>query len=347
MAKKGLGTKNPGSPPNAGSPREAAAESPEKKPRREADPDPEAGAARVSSASSFDLRCLQGMFEKFALEVTGKLNSQLQEGFDKQNDRIDSIARKANDTDQKLIELTAAVTSSNTTAQQALQTVADMRKDNNRSYAPSEASTEVPLSERLRGFRPQQPPAPTANPSSTESSPDNDGQTILIGGFPRDTEKQNMQAFITEKLGNTSGIIDLEAKYKLGSTALMRFRTPTLMWSFMRARPSLTYEGKTLFFTIPKSPFERQRDKKISVMRSSIETLAPDTMKVTVLWSEKLVQINGIPVARYCAISSTMQLSVAQLQNAGFASSKAMIMEKYNKALETNEVNASDVKDWS
>eukprot|EP00972_Heterocapsa_arctica_P083971 12369983-Heterocapsa_arctica.AAC.1 len=58
-----------GSPTNAGSPREA--ESPGKKPRRDPDADAHAvpGAARGSAqAPAVDLRCLQGMFEKFALE---------------------------------------------------------------------------------------------------------------------------------------------------------------------------------------------------------------------------------------------------------------------------------------
>jgi len=293
------------------------------------------------------------MFDKFALDVTEKLNKQMQEGFEKQADKINAVARKTSELDQKLIEMSASVSASSTVAQQALQAVTDLKKNIN-SNAPSEASTEVPMSTRLSGFAssfraqaPRPAPAPVPRYPDCEKSPDNDGLTILVGGFPRDTERQRMQEFLTEKLSTTEGITDIEAKYRLGSTALMRFRTSNLMWAFMRSRPSITFEEKSLFFTIPKSPTERARDKKLVLMRTALENLLPADKKATIQWSEKVVQVDNKTVARFCIESMEMQMSASQLRAASITASKSMIMEKFKTLLESSAPLPSDIKDWS
>jgi hypothetical protein len=336
----------------------AALRSPEKKARTDGEGVPvepmDATSPSAPSAPPLDVRCLQDLFDKFAIQVTEKLNQQMKEGMDKQNEKLDTLARKTTDLDQKLFEMDAKVTASNALAQQALQTATALKAD--ASKAPSEASTEAPppLSARLRAHFPAAPPPPTPRTAGTtriddcEKSPDNDGQTILIGGFPRDTERQIMQEFLTTKLGDTPGMLDIEPKYRLGSIALMRFRSPTQMWTFMRQRPKLQYESKDIFFTIPKSPSERSRDKKLNTMRAALQSFLPGTKTVTVSWMERTLLIDGKLVARYSAESGAMQLSAVQLKNAEVASSKTMIMEKYTAMLATTSAtSASDVKDWS
>ena len=179
----------------------------------------------------------------------------MKEEFEKHTDKTNKVATKASELDQKLIEINANVFASFTMAQQAMQAVADLKKDMGSSKAPSEASTEAPFSTRFKSYIPsyQIPPQhpPVAMYSDCEKSPDNDGATVLAGGFPRDTGRQKMQEFLTEKLSNTQGIKDLEAKHRLGSTALLRFRTPTAMWTFMRSRPTIQFEGKKLFLHRP------------------------------------------------------------------------------------------------
>ena len=272
--------------------------SPEKKPRRDepADPgtdeDSPIATPRGQGITGVDLSCLQGMFEKFAVKVTTKLNIHMGEEFEKHSDKINKVTTKASEMDQKLIEINATVSASSNMAQQALQAVADLKKDvaMGSSKAPSEASTEVPFSSRFKSYIPsyqvhhQHPPV--ALFSDCERSPDNDGTTVLVGGLPRDTERRKMQEFLTEKLSNIQGIKDLEAKYRLGSTALMRFRTPTAMWTLMRSRPTIQFEDKKLFFTIPKSPAERNRDKKLVITRNTIELNIPSDKKVTIQWNE-------------------------------------------------------------
>ena len=332
--------------------------SPEKKPRRDEpagtdEDDSPVVTPRGQGITGVDLSCLQGMFEKFAVEVTTELNTQMKEEFEKHTDKINQVTTKTSEMDQKLIEINANVSASSTMAQQALQAVADLKKEVSMgsSKAPSEASTEVPLSSRFKSyipsyqFNPQHPPV--ASPSDCERSPDNDGTTVLVGGFPRDTERQTMQDFLTEKLGSTIGIKDLEAKYRLGSTALMRFKTPTLMWTFMRSRPTIQFEDKKIFFTIPKSPAERSRDKKLVIMRNTIELNIPSDKKVTIQWNEKAIMIDNMTVARYCPEKKEMQLSASQLRASNITMTTKTIMGKFQASLETSAPSASNIKDWS
>ena len=339
-----------------------AIRSPEKKPRHD-EPDAQVIGTdeddspvvtpRGQGITGVDLSCLQGMFEKFAFEVTTKLNTQMKEEFEKHTDKINQVTTKTSEMDQKLIEINANVSASSTMAQQALQAVADLKKEVSMgsSKAPSEASTEVPFSSRFKSYiptyqvTPQHPPV--ASSSDCERSPDNDGTTVLVGGFPRDTERQKMQEFLTTNLGSTIGIKDLEAKYRLGSTALMRFKTPTLMWTFMRSRPTIQFEDKKIFFTIPKSPAERNRDKKLVIMRNTIELIIPSDKKATIQWNEKAIMIDNMTVARYCPVKNEMQLSASQLRSSNITMTTKTIMEKYQASLETSAPSASNIKDWS
>ena len=129
-------TKKPGSGSTSPTNVTPPLRSPEKKPRVDGD-DHEQGHPSV------DVKCLQGMFDRFAIEVAEKLNKQLMEGFERQNSKIDSVAKKAMDMDQELHEMQSSVSSSHVMAQQALQAV-NTRKSELSSKAPSEASTEVP-----------------------------------------------------------------------------------------------------------------------------------------------------------------------------------------------------------
>ena len=168
--------------------------SPEKKLRREepagTDGDSPVVTPRGQGITGVHLSCLQGMFEKFAVEVTTKLNTQMKEEFEKHTDKINQVTTKTSEMDQKLIEINANVSASSTMAQQALQAVADLKKDvaMGSSKAPSEASTEVPFSSRFKTYipsyqvNPQHPPV--ALLSDCERSPDNDGTTVLVGVSP-------------------------------------------------------------------------------------------------------------------------------------------------------------------
>ena len=329
--------------------------SPWKKPRRE---DPAGLATDEDSpvvtprGPGVDLSCLQGMFEKFAVEVTEKLNKQMKEEFEKHTDKINKVSTKVSELDQKLIEINANVSASSTMAQQAMQAVAGLKKAMGSSRAPSEASTEAPFSTRFKSYVPsyQVPPQhpPVAMYPDCEKSPDNDVATVLVGGFPRDTGCQKMQEFFAEKLSNTQGIKDLEAKYRLGSTAFMRFRTPIAMWTFMRSRPTVQFEDKKLFFTVPKSPAERGRGKKLVIMRSTVGLIIPTDKKATTQWSEKAVQIDSMTVARFGMGAKEMQLSASQLKAANTTTTTTKtIMEKYTTLLETSAPMPSNIKDWS
>ena len=92
------------------------------------------------------------------------------------------------------------------------------------------------------------------------------------------------------------------------------------------------------------SPPDMQFHPWLVGMRQAIESLIPSTKKASVMWNDKLVQIDGLTVARYCSETSTMQLSASQLRQAGVTASKAMIMEKFEQ---NSSTSASDIKDWS
>ena len=118
------------------------------------------------------------------------------------------------------------------------------------------------------------------------------------------------------------------------------------MWTFMRSRPTIQFEDKKLFLTIPKSPAERGRDRKLVIMRNTIELNIPTDKKATIQWNEKVVQIDNMTVARYCMEAKEMQLSASQLRAANITTTTTT-MEKYKTLLETSAPSASNIKDWS
>ena len=129
----------------------------------------------------------------------------------------------------------------------------------------------------------------STNPYSTASSSGSDldnqyslvparRRVLALGGFPRDTDGQDIQTYITNHvLPHHSSLFDGHPKGRLTSTARLICRTPDDMWKFLKSM-----KGKRLSFTdssgiahelwhgIDKSASEQLRSRRVSHLVKAI-----------------------------------------------------------------------------
>jgi hypothetical protein len=269
--------------------------------------------------------------------------------------------KKATD-DAKAAALTAQLT-----AKQAIEKITDMKDDyakNCGSRAPSEASTEAGGAFRYsyldaakaREDKAQAPRAAPALPPRSagghgmQKSPENDGYTLVAGGFERDTPADTMQEWLTTTLmKQIPDATDAKPVYKKGSTAHVKFKTRDDVWRFLKDRSEhIGPNGTKLWFSFPKSREERIYGSTLSTFKRTLTTLLPADSQVMIRWDEGLVKVNEIVIARISPDDSTkIEISEKQLLNAKTKLTAAMINAKLAELRANTDAAARDVTDWS
>ena len=89
-------------------------------------------------------------------------------------------------------------------------------------------------------------------------------RTAVIGGFPRDTDRNEIIKFInTNIVKETDPNIDELFAYKFGSIGFVRFQTTSQMWDFITKqndKPKPKFDGKEVWSAVSKSPSERKAE---------------------------------------------------------------------------------------
>ena len=260
----------------------------------------------------------------------------------------------------------AAALAAQLTAKQAIEKVTDMKDDtkNGSSRAPSEASTEAGgafHSSYLGAARAQEVKAPAtcaatalpprvAGSPGTQKSPENDGYTVVAGGFDRDTAADTMQEWLTSILmKQIPDATDAKPVYKKGSTAHVKFKTRDAVWRFLKERSEhLGPTGTKLWFSFPKSREERIYGSTLSTFKRTLVALLPADTQVMTRWDGGLVKVNEIVVARVSPDDNTkIEISEKQLLNAKTKLTSAKIKAKLAEMRANTDAAARDVRDWS
>ena len=176
--------------------------------------------------------------------------------------------------------------------------------------------------------------------------PDNDGKTLLLGGFPRDTARDEIQQFLNAHVNIMSGVESSEPKYRLGSTALIHFREPRAMWNMMREKPNLQLNDNRLWTTLPKSEEERDRDSHLTSMAKAVEHHHQGTRPI-INWRMASILVNNIPVARLAVNGAGMEVSASRLTMAGVGVTAVALWEKYEEIRKSkNGAAVLEARDW-
>ena len=167
----------------------------------------------------------------------------------------------------------------------------------------------------------------------------------MAGGFPRDTDRADMEEALRPLLAQVRGLADIKAKYNKGSVALLRFTSSSLMWNMMRSKPSIRFGVKEVWFSLPKSSEERSRDTALGTTRRVLEGHSAEA-SVTISWQEGLVSVGGSPVAKFDMDTMKMVFSASQLTHAGITKTAEEVSAEIAALLRGTPAGASNVSDW-
>ena len=222
-------------------------------PHAAADQDPEEDA-RAEDISDKVSKKIEDKMETMLSTLIAKLNEKIDlqtEKFEKMevgtkkgmrhlNSKIDDLNKK---NDKANIETKAIATSAQEVAKAALdqlddikKLIVDLEKKPPLTFVAAAAGSPAAAAATPAAFstfsRAAPPPPTFLIPHRAElagsipKSSDNDGFTLMAGGFPRNCARDILQDFITkEMIGKHDGLHDGKAIYREGSTALLYFTT--------------------------------------------------------------------------------------------------------------------------
>ena len=278
---------------------------------------------------------------------------------------VDDIRKAVSDIKKATDDVKAAALAAQPPAKQAVEKVTDMKDDmkNGSSRALSEASTEAggTFSYSYLGAAKAQeskapaPRAATALPprvadSIVPKSPENDGYTLVAGGFDRDTAADTMQEWLTNNfMKQIPDAIGAKPVYKKGSTAHVKFKTRDAVWHFLKERSEhLGPAGAKLWFSFPKSREERIYGSTLSTFKRTLVALLPADTQVTIRWDEGLFKVSEIVVARVSpSDNAKTEISEKQLRTAKTKLTTATINSKLAEIRANTDAAVRDVTDWS
>ena len=183
-----------------------------------------------------------------------------------------------------------------------------------------------------------------------QKSPENDGYTLVAGGFERDTAADTMQEWLTSTLmKQIPDATDAKPVYKKGSTAHVKFKTRDAVWRFLKERSEHHGpNGMKLWFSFPKSREERIYGSTLSTFKRALVSLLPADTQVMIRWDEGLVKVNEIVIARVSPDDGTkIEISEKQLINAKTKLTSAKINSKITELRANTDAAVRDVTDWS
>ena len=281
--------------------------------------------------------------------------------------RFDALAAKLvehdlhrNETNAQLRELTAKTDSATTAATRALEEVLNLKQEIAQASRPtSDASTAGSV--RRPSFQTPRaraapsspmtgtpPHAPVPGADGPQRAPDDDGLTLLLGGFPRDTPEAEMTTWLNENIIGIHDIATKKPKYPKGSVALLSFNNPTSLWKVLKNPPILKYGDSRIWCTIPKTIEARARASALSTMRKALDEHKPMDTNISVLYTHGYLKCGDFIVGRVNPLDhGHVELSVQQLTTAGFTASRETIMKSFTNLRKTTMLGVRDVSDWS
>ena len=158
---------------------------------------------------------------------------------------------------------------------------------------------------------------PPANGQSNVDASDKYSRTVVLGGFPRDTEKQEMVKLITSNIitSEMQGVEEVYG-YRSGSIGFVRFETTKHMWDFLKcynSKAKAKIAEKDIWAAVSKSPAERKKAKALSrCKRALIEVGLVQPEQVRVDYSGGLVFANRVCIAEWKLSGSDSELSFDQ-----------------------------------
>ena len=292
-------------------------------------------------------------------EVMDSLRADLFLRFDAITAKLVEHDQHRTETNAQLRELTAKTESATTAATRALEEVMNLKQEIAMASKPtSEASTASGGLRRPAFTTPRARAAPSSPMTATplpppgadgpQRAPDDDGRTLLLGGFPRDTPEAEMTTWLNDNIIGIHDIATKKPKYSKGSVALLSFNNPSSLWKVLKNPPILEYGDSRIWLTIPKTIEARARASALSTMRKALDEHKPIDANITILYTHGYLKCGDYIVGRVNPLDhGHIELSVAQLTLAGFVTSRENIMKTFTNFRKTTMLGVRDVSDWS
>ena len=161
-------------------------------------------------------------------------------------------------------------------------------------------------------------------------------RTVVIGGFPRDTDRKDIIKFInTNIVKETDPSIDELFAYKFGSIGFVRFRTTSQMWDFIKKqndKPKPKFDGKEVWCAVSKSPSERKKGRTLSrYKRVFIEANISDPDNIRVDYNRGFLMLNKIRIAEWDQDAERLVLKSDKLKEAGVQVETEMLDNAYKE----------------
>ena len=126
---------------------------------------------------------------------------------------------------------------------------------------------------------------------------------MVVGGFERDTPRQEIVKFMKQMLFNQVTGIDELFAYNFGSVGFARFKSRDDMFNFITdfsAKHKPTIHGKQIWVTTSKSPEERAKAKHLGKFKKVlIETALADPEDIKVDYKRGFIFVKKVIVAEW------------------------------------------------
>ena len=144
----------------------------------------------------------------------------------------------------------------------------------------------------------------TSQGRPTDSSvADKFGRTAVVGGFGRDTPKEEVVKFTKDMVIKDALGVEEVCAYNYGSVGFIRFESRDAMFKFLKdgnAKPNPTTNGKSIWISTSKSPEERIKAKNLGrFKRVLVETGLAEAVGVRIDYKRGLVFVKQVRVAEW------------------------------------------------
>ena len=163
-------------------------------------------------------------------------------------------------------------------------------------------------------------------------------RTVVFGGFPRDSERNEIIKFIDANIIKDSDPrVDETFAYRFGSVGFVRFQSSKHMWEFLKdynnkSRPK--NGEREIWASVSKSPAERKKGKALSkYKRVFIEAKVAKAEAVRIDYNRGFLCINKVRVAEWEYEQEKLVLCPSGLTSAGIAVQPKMFEDAFTELM--------------
>ena len=141
-------------------------------------------------------------------------------------------------------------------------------------------------------------------------------RTVVVGGFPQDSSRDHVVKSISDiAVKNMQGVDEIYA-FRYGSVGFIRFDDKETMFRFLKdinAKPKLQVDGKSLWFSVSKSPDERRKGRILSKYKRvflEVDVVAKEDIRIG--YRRGIIMIKNVRIGEWSGDGATGRVALHQ-----------------------------------